>query len=1311
MIDILSRNLYDDLAYLTGLGISIFPLKSVKKNTKTKEDYKKGLVPNWTNKITSFKELQECLNEGIVGYAIHTGQKSQIFVVDWDNKDITDKSNDLKQKLLDCNTLTINTAGGGHHFIFKYQSKLSTIKNHTHLFGNIDIRNNQGCIYFGDRDDGIYAIDDTSKDIKPLPDDLLLELKEEVLNKSGNKVRDKLNKYKKAVEENDEATINELTAKKYQNGEYVVGIERYFITPEQIYKLLDLLTRQDEGYLNDYRKWFNITIILKKLHTGRENDYKKVWREWSNKSKKCDIDNNKNIWNWIQPEEYDINVNYIIAIINQNLKKRKYDAIKKMGDDKANAKQLKNEAKAAAIIKKENEKKAKAEAKAAAIIKKEQEKEADKSRSKEEIKQRKEKERIEAKNKREQEKQMKEKDMIEAKNKQEAEEALAKQQKDIYKEILEQEIPDFPQIEKIIYDYKPLTDKDVGLWIQPKSSVSVINQRYLAPSLYQNNNRLDIIKSGLGTGKTYSTFKYSIETNTPLLVISHLTSLVSNQTSTYNKLLEKEYINTEIDNILKNYEKCEDYNQYRYIFKTDLYDVKRVNLNKPEVIDITKPIKTEKADIVYIVYDINTKLEIERMSVSSYHKIKNIYDKEYGNILKGVSKKPFKDKEMLYYGDIKSFADIKKSNSIATTINSLIKITDKISDVSNLVLYVDEAHRIIHNLFTNTTIQNQRGTIEKFISLIKGCKKVIFTDGDYDELTFQFISSLKIPFNYIENTKNPYEGIEVEYLDYNKIMYDEMVKLIRQQKYFTICCNRKMDVNNIKTYLLQLGVKPEDILVYTSDEGENVRDANTEWRYKIKIYSPTIVEGVDYTAPEPEVVFVFVGTDKSINCEQIKQQICRNRNIEKVYICFYSLDNNNYYDTEEELKDNINKKRKIFNIESERIYQKIQDLQDRIYDEETFTFKTKENIISKMYVKSLWIDMKHKTNMKYTLARLLEGLGFRIKYDMVENYNKLQHIIDPNKDKGDWVSCNKTIELWDNTEKDLEIIGNTKGLLWNYLQGTNTDMKFKSKLDRNLIYMGISEDIIRDIFNYDKDTIKIIADSLDETDISLIKKEEDTDDKSYYDNYYNKLTNMIQNLLTNENSKMMYDNFRILMITDEVLMKRIRKMQQTNIKDRCYNMIEYKVYIYKCMMRKYFPDLNIYRLKYDDIDYKGEKGKLVKIEKEELDNLKNIYDNKSLNNTEMAEWDLLKILTNIIRKIMGMEYIKLPKREATGVRGGKKQNYTNIESVNNILILLLLGGAVLTNNSIDDDIKKIKLNEIKLKQRKNRFIDEEEEDD
>ena len=73
-----------------------------------------------------------------------------------------------------------------------------------------------------------------------------------------------------------------------------------------------------------------------------------------------------------------------------------------------------------------------------------------------------------------------------------------------------------------------------------------------------------------------------------------------------------------------------------------------------------------------------------------------------------------------------------------------------------------------------------------------------------------------------------------------------------------------------------------------------------------------------------------------------------------------------------------------------------------------------------------------------------------------------------------------------------------------------------------------------------------------------------------------------------------------------------------------------------------------------------------------------------------------------------MGYIKKPSRESTGVRGGKKQLNTNIESVNSNLILLLLGGQSLNYDNIEDEVKQIKFRDIDVGQQKHQFIDEED---
>jgi len=141
-------------------------------------------------------------------------------------------------------------------------------------------------------------------------------------------------------------------------------------------------------------------------------------------------------------------------------------------------------------------------------------------------------------------------------------------------------------------------------------------------------------------------------------------------------------------------------------------------------------------------------------------------------------------------------------------------------------------------------------------------------------------------------------------------------------------------------------------------------------------------------------------------------------------------------------------------------------------------------------------------------------------------------------------------------------------------------------------------------------------------------------------------------------------------------------------------------------MRKYFPKLNIYRLEYYDTDYTD---KLIELTKEEMDKFNSIYTGKLLNERAVKEKELLKKLTSLISNIMGFGFIKKPTREPTGIRGGKKQLYTNVELVNYNLILLLLGGQSLNYDNIEDEVKQIKIKDIDVGQQKYLFIIDDDE--
>ena len=134
----------------------ITPIRAITINNNNKREYgrKENINEFWrTYDIKqSTKYLIDLIeNNNVVGFGIATGKENNIVVIDWDNKETTNK--DIINKLHEENTLTIKTPSGGFHFVFKYNELFK--KNTTGIFNNIDIRTDRGLIFHGIREDGI----------------------------------------------------------------------------------------------------------------------------------------------------------------------------------------------------------------------------------------------------------------------------------------------------------------------------------------------------------------------------------------------------------------------------------------------------------------------------------------------------------------------------------------------------------------------------------------------------------------------------------------------------------------------------------------------------------------------------------------------------------------------------------------------------------------------------------------------------------------------------------------------------------------------------------------------------------------------------------------------------------------------------------------------------------------------------------------------------------------------------------------------------------------------------------------------------
>lgn len=289
------KTLYEDIKYLISLNIGVIPLskeigniRDVKINNNTKEDFKPTLKihKNLYNEYI----LNNAIKNNIVGYYLECGERSNIFIVDVDNKKTTNNAIIEKIKILD--TLTISTPSGGFHYIFKYTDKYKI--NSIALFNNIDIKTNNSITYFGIRNDGVYKIIDKSKEIKDISYNILNEFKEYRIEYLTN-----------SINFND----------KYLDDKYLndnIEVKKGFnITEKELYiLLLDL----PEHYVNDYSGWVEITYLLKKYNFGN------VWNLWSKKSLKYDKTNNIKIYNSLDINREYRDLNIIINILNKTNK-------------------------------------------------------------------------------------------------------------------------------------------------------------------------------------------------------------------------------------------------------------------------------------------------------------------------------------------------------------------------------------------------------------------------------------------------------------------------------------------------------------------------------------------------------------------------------------------------------------------------------------------------------------------------------------------------------------------------------------------------------------------------------------------------------------------------------------------------------------------------------------------------------------------------------------------------------------------------------------------------------------------------------
>ena len=131
------------------------------------------------------------------------------------------------------------------------------------------------------------------------------------------------------------------------------------------------------------------------------------------------------------------------------------------------------------------------------------------------------------------------------------------------------------------------------------------------------------------------------------------------------------------------------------------------------------------------------------------------------------------------YDDKKGLREIRRTNTIFTTINNLTKILkasyENIIDyknpydvdvkwnvkdnINNYLIFLDEGGRQIHNLYSSQTLAKRRiETIDDLKYIIENSKKVVASDGTIDDLTLDYFNQFNDKPKYYINSYKSYSN-------------------------------------------------------------------------------------------------------------------------------------------------------------------------------------------------------------------------------------------------------------------------------------------------------------------------------------------------------------------------------------------------------------------------------------------------------------------------------------------------------------------------------------------------------------------------
>lgn len=249
----------------------------------------------------------------------------------------------------------------------------------------------------------------------------------------------------------------------------------------------------------------------------------------------------------------------------------------------------------------------------------------------------------------------------------------------------------------------------------------------------------------------------------------------------------------------------------------------------------------------------------------------------------------------------KSF--IPENNNVVIQIDSLMKLSHYVKDISNYSVFLDEYSSLIEHLITSPTLNKTRALIFKiFSNIIKNARQVVCVDADINKYTLDVMEFLGRKMEKINNTFNHNQGVECQ--EYFQI--ESIVKEMKSKEKFLCCLDsarlgkalveehfntipiehtdeKTIVVNGeeINKYSMDIYQDEKGFVVFISAENDFMPNLD-EWERVF--FSPKIVYGLDSTMTR-DVFAIY--KEHTISPRGMLQQIARCRNITKLHYIFF----------------------------------------------------------------------------------------------------------------------------------------------------------------------------------------------------------------------------------------------------------------------------------------------------------------------------------------------------------------------------------------------------------------------------------------